>query len=302
MQIFDIPITSDLQEMTMHGNALFPIGVYKTLISRNIRGYIPFHWHDEIQFVLVVRGCVSFTINQSTYNIEENNGIFINSSCLHSAKSYNSKDSEYICFDIAPSFLAPSSESIIYQKYVEPFLKSKLNSAITLNTSIPWQKEILDALTNLFELYIKNEFGFELNMYSILLSVWHLIIINTPDYINEVNTNAFAEDQRIKEMLSYIHENYKEKITLEDMAKAVNISRSECCRFFKRMIKLTPFEYLISYRISQSILLLKKSNLSITEIAYEVGFGSVSYYIEKFRKHTDYTPKEFRSYCITLPE
>ncbi|WP_418886432.1 AraC family transcriptional regulator [Geosporobacter ferrireducens] len=50
------------------------------------------------------------------------------------------------------------------------------------------------------------------------------------------------------------------------------------------------------------MILLRKSNLSITEIAAEVGFGSVSYYIEKFRKQTNYTPKEFRNYCTTLSE
>lgn len=288
----------------MHGNPLFPMGVYKTLLSRNIHGYVPLHWHNEIQFVLVLKGCVSFSVNQSTYYVEEKNGIFINSSCLHSARSYNSEDDEYICFDINPCLLAPSSENIIYQKYVEPFIKSKSNSnsAIMLSTSVPWQQIILDDLDNLFELYTKREFGFELNMHVILLRIWHSIVTHTPDYITEVDTNAFTEDRRIKQMLSFIHQNYKQKVALEDIAKSANISRSECCRFFKHMTKSTPFEYLISYRINQSILLLRKSNLSITEIANEVGFGSVSYYIEKFRNQTNYTPKEFKKYCITLSE
>lgn len=299
LQIFDIQTTNDLQEITMHGNSLFPIGVYKTQLSKNVHGYVPLHWHDEIQFVLVVKGCVNFSVNQSSYYVDEKNGIFINSSCLHSARSRDSEDSEYICFDINPSFLASSPESIIHKKYIQPFLNSKSNSAITLDKSIPWQRKILEALNDLFEFYVKKDFGFELNIYSTLLSIWHSIIVNIPDYINEVNENAFTEDQRIKEMLFYIHHNYKQKISLEDISKAAKVSRSECCRFFKQMTKLTPFEYLISYRINQSILLLKKSNLSITEIANEVGFGSVSYYIEKFRKQTNYTPKEFRNYCTT---
>jgi AraC-like DNA-binding protein len=300
LQVYDIPIANNLQEITMHGNTSFPIGVYTTQLSKNVLGYVPLHWHDEIQFVLVVKGCVSFNVNQSTYYIEENNGIFINSSCLHTAKSFNSEDSEYICFDIDPNFLSPSSESIIYQKYVMPFLQSKSNSAIALSTSIPWQNKVLECIDNLFKLYTKQEFGFELHMYSIILNVLYLMVSNTTDYITEVSTNAFAGDQRIKEMLSYIHENYKQKLTLEDVAKAANISRSECCRFFKQMTGSTPFEYLISYRINQSITLLKKTNLPVTEIAEEVGFGSVSYYIEKFRKHTNFTPKEFRNYCVAL--
>ncbi|KZL91882.1 helix-turn-helix transcriptional regulator [Clostridium magnum] len=97
-------------------------------------------------------------------------------------------------------------------------------------------------------------------------------------------------------MLSYIQENYKENVTLDDIAKNVNLSRAECSRFFKRMTGQTPFEYLISYRINQSTLLLRNSDLPITEIAEEVGFGSVSYYIEKFRKQINCTPKEFRNF------
>lgn len=300
MQVFDIQITNDLQEVTMHGNAMFPIGVYQTQLSRNIHGYVPLHWHDEIQLVLVLKGCVEFDVNQSVYYIEEKNGIFINSGCLHSAKPHNSQDSEYICFDVNPDFISASPESIIGKKYVQPFLKSKSNAAIALNISVPWQKKTLNAIASLFEAYTEKKFGFELEMYSILLDIWRLIIVNNPDYMNEVNPDTFMDDRRIKEMLSYIHNNYKQRITLDQLAKAANISRSECCRFFKRMTKSTPFEYLISYRISQSILLLRKSDLSITEIAAEAGFGSVSYYIEKFRKHTNYTPKEFRRYCNVL--
>jgi len=69
---------------------------------------------------------------------------------------------------------------------------------------------------------------------------------------------------------------------------------SECCRIFKRTIHVTPFEYLISHRINQSILLLKNTDKNITEIALNTGFGSISYYIEKFKTQTGYTPKKYR--------
>lgn len=301
MQIFNIPIANDLQEVTMHGTKAFPIAVYETQLSKNILGYVPLHWHDEIQFAFVVKGCACFSVNQTKHYIEEKNGLFINSSCLHSATPYNSKDCIYICFDISPHFFS-SSESIIQQKYVKPFIESKSISSIKLNTSIFWQNRILDTLNSLFEIYTNKAFGFEIDMYSKIFDIWHLMIINTPEYVNEVNTNVFVEDHRIKEMLTFIHQNYKNKVTLDDIAKIGNVSRAECCRFFKRMIQSTPFEYLITYRINQSINLLRKTDLTITQIASEVGFGSVSYYIEKFKKQTNYTPKEFRKYSFSISQ
>ncbi|MBU5675075.1 helix-turn-helix domain-containing protein [Alkaliphilus sp. MSJ-5] len=298
MQVFNIPISSDLQEITRHGTKDFPIAIYKTQLSKNILGHVPLHWHDEIQFVLVVEGSACFTVNQTKHYIHEKNGLFINSSCLHSATSHNSNDCVYICFDISPNFF--SDDNIVQQKFVAPFINSKSIPFIELNISNPWQKEILEVLNDLFEIYTSQPFGYELGTYSSLFHIWHSIVLNTPDYMNETNLNILVEDNRIKDMLSFIHQNYMNKIVLEDIAKVGNISRSECCRFFKRMIKTSPIEYLITYRLNQSINLLKRTDLNITEIASEVGFGSVSYYIEQFRKHTNLTPKEYRECGISI--
>ena len=295
MQKYHIPLSNDFEEITAHGSEDFPMAIYETPLNKNILGYTPLHWHNHIQFSLVTKGSICFTINQTKYYIKENQGVFINSECLHSATSYDSGDCSYLCFNISPDFFA-SSESILQKKYIQPFLKSKSISSLELNESIPWQKAILNILKNLYKIYYNEDFGYEFEMYYKTHHIWHLMITNTPDYINEINTEPFVEDQRIKEMLTFIHQNYKEKISLDDIANIGNISRAECCRIFKRMIQLTPFEYLITHRINQSILLLKNTELNITEIAMDVGFGSVSYFIEKFKKQTSYTPKKFRFY------
>ena len=296
MQTYEVLTTGDLKEITKHGDKSFPLAVYKTMLRKNKLGYIQLHWHDEIQFVIVTKGCVNFTVDKSQHIVEENHGIFINSNCLHSAKSYNHNDSEYICIDVSPDLFLGTSESIIRQKYVEPFLKSKAISSVTLNPSIDWQQNILNFLRDLYMIYEEKDFGFELKMQYIILNLFHLMIVNIKCWDRETSSYAFIEDQRIKKMLSYIQENYKEKVTLDDIAKNANLSRAECSRFFKRMTGQTPFEYLISYRINQSTLLLRNSDLPITEIAEEVGFRSVSYYIEKFRKQINCTPKEFRNF------
>ncbi|NMM64427.1 AraC family transcriptional regulator [Clostridium sp. P21] len=296
MQVYEILTTGNLKEITKHGDKSFPLAIYKTMLRKNKLGYVQLHWHDEIQFALVTKGCVNFTIDKSEHIVEKNNGIFINSNCLHSAKSYNNNDSEYICIDISPELFLGSSESIIRQKYIEPFLKSKAISFVTLNLSIDWEKKILKSLKDLYMIYEEKNFGFELKMQYVILNILHLMIINIKYLDKEISSYSFIEDQRIKKMLSYIEENYNQKITLEDMAKNANLSRAECSRFFKRMTGQTPFEYLISYRINKSALLLRNSDMPITEIAEEVGFGSVSYYIEKFRKQTNCTPTEFRNF------
>jgi AraC-like DNA-binding protein/mannose-6-phosphate isomerase-like protein (cupin superfamily) len=302
LQVYEVQTTGNLKEIMKHGSKSFPLAIYKTLLRKNKLGYVQLHWHDEIQFALVTKGSINFTIDQSACIVKENEGIFINSNSLHSARPHETGDGEYICIDISPEFFMGPSDSIIRQKYLEPFLKSKSVSFVELNQTAGWESDVLKSLSALYELYEGKEFGFELKMKSIILNVLHLMILNSPWLETDANLSSPVEDQRIKKMLSFIQDSYKTKITLEDIARNVNLSRSECSRFFKRMTGQTPFEYLISYRINQSTLLLKNSDMTITEIADEVGFGSVSYYIEKFRKETNYTPKEFRNFSAELIE
>lgn len=101
-----------------------------------------------------------------------------------------------------------------------------------------------------------------------------------PEYVQ----TEMVKSQRIKQMLSWIHLHYTEKISLEDIARAGHLSRSECCRYFKRILNTTPLNYVMDYRIQKSLQLLQNPEANVTEVAYQVGFNSTSYFIEKFRK------------------
>jgi AraC-like DNA-binding protein len=65
-----------------------------------------------------------------------------------------------------------------------------------------------------------------------------------------------ADKQAYENHSAYIRENYTSKITLSDIARSVNISTAECCRLFKRNMNISPVEYLINYRVAQSVRLL----------------------------------------------
>lgn len=98
----------------------------------------------------------------------------------------------------------------------------------------------------------------------------------------------------VKDMLHFIQENYKEKISLEDISNAGNVCKSQCCSLFHKYLRQTPVNYLISYRLEKSIELLISSDLTITEICFECGFTGASYYTETFRKHFGCSPREYR--------
>ncbi len=81
---------------------------------------------------------------------------------------------------------------------------------------------------------------------------------------------------RFQKMLSYIYEHYRETITLEDIAKAADISRSEAGRCFKHYMSCSPIDALIQYRLQVAHRLLNETTLSLEEISDSCGFHSTN--------------------------
>ena len=128
-----------------------------------------------------------------------------------------------------------------------------------------------------------------------MLNFWLLLVENENDIFSKKTQPKPINEQRVKDVLSFIHRNYGQKITLQNIADSVFVSKGECCRFFKKSVKMSPYDYLINYRINESMKLLKGSNSSILDIAERVGFNNVSHYIQIFRKKTGLTPHEYRN-------
>ena len=93
---------------------------------------------------------------------------------------------------------------------------------------------------------------------------------------------------------SYIETNYSYPITVEDIAHYVGVSRSHLFRSFQTYMQRSPKEYLTEYRIKQACHLLKETELSVSAIAYSVGFENNLYFSKAFKKQKGVSPSEYR--------
>lgn len=300
MKYRPILVDDTLQELTQHGTEDFPVSMDEQPVWQEHCGYIS-HWHYEIQISLVTKGSVLFRTPSGEFLIKENQGIFFNSACLHEAIPTGDKDSVYICVNFRPQLIYGQSNSLIRRDYVDPVLFSPEMQVIPL-IDAPWHKEICRLLRELGETDNAQQYGYEISLTILLLRIWKLIFENNRSIIEAKTSITFAEKQRIKALQHYIHKNYMEKITLADIADSAHICRGECCRIFKRILHITPICYLVNYRIKQSIKLLSTTDLNISEIAHQTGFGSSSYYSECFKKEMKCTPLEYRRQFRRLHE
>lgn len=105
MQVYDIPIDALERETTQHGTPDFPLAAYTTTISRNVLGFVNWHWHDELQLCLVRDGQVEFRVRDARIVLGPGQGIFVNSRELHSAHDLEGAHSTYWCLDFAPELV-----------------------------------------------------------------------------------------------------------------------------------------------------------------------------------------------------
>ncbi len=98
----------------------------------------------------------------------------------------------------------------------------------------------------------------------------------------------------MKLILKFVENNYMEKITIEDVAKEVNLSQSHFMKYFKNTMGTSFIDYLNEYRLTMASRLLISSDSSILDIAAEVGFDNLSYFNRSFKKRFQQTPREYR--------
>ena len=100
--------------------------------------------------------------------------------------------------------------------------------------------------------------------------------------------------KRIRIAMDYINDNYNNNITIDQLATISNLSKYHFSRLFKKITNQSPYQYLAHKRIENAKMYLKNSHLTITEIAFEVGFSNVSAFVRLFSKIVGFSPSSFR--------
>ena len=293
MQVTDIQISENQQESTVIGTPAFPFTVFHDDLSINVLGYVNWHWNRELQFCRVVEGTVLFYSGSQVFEVHTGDGIFINTGILHMAKPLPGQNGVYTCIMADASLLRGFPGSVSDTDYVTPFLSSPVLESVFLSMQVPWQAEILQTISEMSNLYYLREYGAELEILSRLFKVWSLILRSLHPDKNEHKKRS-RSDLAVNAILSYIGQHYTERIRIEDIARFVSYSPGECCRIFKKELGMTISQFLNTYRVERSTDLLTGSTMSISEIAYETGFCSTSYYIRHFKELTGMTPLQYR--------
>lgn len=112
---------------------------------------------------------------------------------------------------------------------------------------------------------------------------------------NSALESAVSVPYNLKKAVAYIRRHYTQTVTLDDLARCCNVSKQQVTRYFKDAFDDTPINYAIKYKITKAKeLLFNYPQLTVTEIAYELGFNDQHYFSRIFKKITDETPSHYK--------
>ncbi|WP_449602087.1 response regulator [Paenibacillus sp. Marseille-Q9583] len=123
----------------------------------------------------------------------------------------------------------------------------------------------------------------------------HLLLIQELESLQESYTDAATStNYKIKRVIDYIHQNYNQDLTLNELADYVGLNNSYLSRIFKEQTGSMLIPYINGYRVKKSLELLKEGKLKTYEIAERVGFNSIDNYYISFKKIYGLPPNEYR--------
>ncbi len=244
------------------------------------------HWHDDVEFLLLLSGGDNYTVNGEKIPLSAGEGIFVNSRQMHYASP--TPDSHVLCIRLNPRVLCMSP--YFETAYVLPVTQNANMPYVKLSPDTEWQNSLLNGLREMYKTC--GSPSAPLHIHGLFCFVWSLLADNmlacTPI------DRASADLTTVEIMIEFIEKQYTRKLTLAAIAEAGHVCESKCCRLFNRYVHKTPNVYLSEFRLGKAAEQLVSTDQSVTEIAFACGFSGASYFAEAFRKCFGSTPKEYR--------
>lgn len=294
-----LKINNEKKELKFHGSYEFPVFVSHEVLSDYERGAFAWHWHPEVELTYIEEGQIEYQVNDTVYCLKAGEGLFCNANALHTGHMLNQGDCRYLSVTFHPRMIYGFEGSAGDKKYVEPVTRNDLLGGLHLVPDTEWQKQILLLIQTIVTDYEGHLPGFELVICQTLLQIWNTLYTNVWSEISPDPSAQYKDIERLRKTITYLQEHYHEHVTLGAIAENVNICASECCRFFKRHMNQTIFEYLLEYRIEKSLPLLIKGEDSITSIAQMVGFSNPAYFGKVFHQVMRCSPSDYRKSFIS---
>ncbi len=290
-----MPIILDyqLREYIPHNAVEFPITYFHDELVTLPDWAGPLHWHPDFEIATAECTTLDYQVGEQHIILEAGDSIFVNGNILHRIEQLSDDVPDPMPNIVFSGTVVAPETSAIYQKYILPIVQCDSLPFIVFRYRDGSHSEINCLIKDIYRQMNEKKACYELTIQRNISSIFEYIFRNFTDLPKVQVTRIQINNQiRLQKMLTYIYENYAGSVTLEDIAKAANISRSEAGRCFHKYMGCSPIDALIQYRLQIAHRLLSEKMLSLQEISFACGFNSVNYFSRQFKKTYGCTPSQ----------
>lgn len=250
----------------------------------------PWHYHPELEITYILNGKGVRYVGNTIENFYEDDLVLLGSNLPHAWNHTADPSQQVIAIVIylKEEFIDKTWMQSIEFETVRKLLEA-MRKGIKIDTQVAsrLKPKFIDLL---------NASSFERLM--ILLQILQELSLNTEfRYLCEqefmVDLN-FNDKERINAVYKYIQTNYKQQISLADIASKLNMTEEYFSRFFSKTMKKPFFEFLNEYKINRACKLLIETDKQVSEVCYASGFESLPFFYRQFKKFKNCQPKNYR--------
>lgn len=287
-----------LKEDRVHGSHEYP---YEQYYMRDIQQpfQIPVHWHEEIEIIYIEAGVLQVKIGDQEYEGRSGDIFFVNTGELH-LMGAEKPGVQYYTILFPMDFISFQTADDLENKLMAPLRHQQLLFPDYIDDAAEREKigRLLQELTKV-NLYKEDLIKQDCETENLILQLrTRMLLLELFQYLCERGCFIESEFQRNsdlkREMLMYIQEHFRERITLGMLAEEFHLSEKYVSRYFVENFHIPFSNYVVHLRLKEARKLLEMTELPVTEIGLTIGFSNVSYFIRSFKEAYGASPLKYR--------
>jgi AraC-like DNA-binding protein len=253
----------------------------------------PYHYHPEFELTIITKGSGKRYVGNHMDYFKEGDLVFLGANLPHCWKTDPINKGEINASSIVIQF----SGNFMGEDFLNKPELTDIQSLLKRSScGIVYRGALVAEISNAMKSMAKEAIRFK-QLQSLLDILYKLSISPECTLLNRLNsipTQNGSELERLNTVFSYIIDNFKIGVFLNEAARLANMTPNAFCKYFKKTTHKTFIEVVVEYRLHYSTIQLIHSNKSVCQICFDCGFNDVAHFSRMFKTKMNISPLQYR--------
>ena len=238
--------------------------------------HFPPHIHEAVEMVYITKGTLELGVGQELYHMEKGDFAVVFPNLIHHYQVFESGDNKALYMLVSPKLIPNYMEDLQTNCPACPVI-CKEHLHVDIVKAVKSLVDVEKNNTRLIQAYVQ------------------MIFAHVFSEMDMVGKETQSSEDLIYRSVEYVAKNFREKFSLEQMARDLGVSKYVLSRLFAKTFHCNFASYVNGVRLNYALSMLEGTNESITNICYECGFESQRTFNRVFRERYRVTPREYRT-------